>query len=420
MCKAPPLSVAAALKQYKYEAPKLSLLETLYLDKFWNLMAQHVYPPWLAPNLITMGGGMCIMLAAINTSMHSPALRGESPHWVYAVNALLLFLYQTLDGSDGKQARKTQTGSALGELMDHGIDSWTVAPIALVVVDAFAFGIESPWPWLCLLGAQSLFLFSNMTLFHIGCMRVNKVDVMELQSTMYVSLLLTSYYGPDLWKTNLPFGIKADYENAKLGIDWREGVSIRDGLCVLTFVVMISNAIATSTEVLSALASPEEARKWSRKAPPPCRGYWPYCRQMGYIMSHVALVSACYATVVSEFPLKGDTPSSIPSKERTAADALFWLLLLTSFAFAGDLMRLLACRVGHIPLPKVSRGLVCLLAYLLCLRQGWHSAEAMAMPVGMAAMSTVGFFVFMTREISSALNMHPFRVKGAKHWYKLQ
>ena len=49
---------------------------------------------------------------------------------------MLLFLYQTLDGSDGKQARKTQTGSALGELMDHGIDSWTVAPIALVVVDA--------------------------------------------------------------------------------------------------------------------------------------------------------------------------------------------------------------------------------------------------------------------------------------------
>ena len=29
-----------------------------------------------------------------------------------------------LDGMDGKQARRTKTSSALGELFDHGVDSW--------------------------------------------------------------------------------------------------------------------------------------------------------------------------------------------------------------------------------------------------------------------------------------------------------
>lgn len=34
--------------------------------------------------------------------------------------ALGLFAYQTFDAIDGKQARRTGTGSPLGELFDHG------------------------------------------------------------------------------------------------------------------------------------------------------------------------------------------------------------------------------------------------------------------------------------------------------------
>ena len=33
-----------------------------------------------------------------------------------------LFVYQTMDAIDGKQARRTGTGSPLGELFDHGLD----------------------------------------------------------------------------------------------------------------------------------------------------------------------------------------------------------------------------------------------------------------------------------------------------------
>jgi len=37
--------------------------------------------------------------------------------------ALGLFIYQSLDAIDGKQARRTNSASALGELFDHGCDS---------------------------------------------------------------------------------------------------------------------------------------------------------------------------------------------------------------------------------------------------------------------------------------------------------
>ena len=32
-----------------------------------------------------------------------------------------------IDGIDGKQARRTKTSSPLGELFDHGLDSWSAS-----------------------------------------------------------------------------------------------------------------------------------------------------------------------------------------------------------------------------------------------------------------------------------------------------
>lgn len=49
----------------------------------------------------------------------------KAPSWAYLQAALGLFLYQTLDATDGKQARRTNSASPLGELFDHGCDSMT-------------------------------------------------------------------------------------------------------------------------------------------------------------------------------------------------------------------------------------------------------------------------------------------------------
>ena len=76
--------------RYRYVAPNLSLLERLYLDQFWTAVATHAYPPWLAPNVITLSGGVCIVLAAALSAWYSPQLLGASPPWMYALNAVLL------------------------------------------------------------------------------------------------------------------------------------------------------------------------------------------------------------------------------------------------------------------------------------------------------------------------------------------
>lgn len=144
----------AALLSYRYQAPSLSLLEGLYLENFWDFLAARVYPPWLAPNIITLLGGACTVVGFTLTVWYSPALCGEAPRWVYFSAAALLLSYQSLDGSDGKQARRTGSGSALGELMDHGLDACMIPLISSVAIDGMGLGWSSVELWCTMFGAQ--------------------------------------------------------------------------------------------------------------------------------------------------------------------------------------------------------------------------------------------------------------------------
>src|SRR5689334_4055341 len=112
-----------AVLAYKYSSPNLSFLETVILNRFWDNFV-YIYPTWLAPNLISLTGGCCCLLAYyLNWYLSPEGLGVAQPQLIYCLFSFLLLAYQTLDGTDGKQARRTKSGSALGELMDHGIDA---------------------------------------------------------------------------------------------------------------------------------------------------------------------------------------------------------------------------------------------------------------------------------------------------------
>ncbi len=79
-------------------------------------------PPqqWMAPNLVTLIGTVCLLTSFTTTLLLSPNLEGPLPAWACLLSGLCLFLYSTLDAMDGKQARRTKTSSPLGQLFDHG------------------------------------------------------------------------------------------------------------------------------------------------------------------------------------------------------------------------------------------------------------------------------------------------------------
>lgn len=85
---------------------------------------------------------------------YSPNARSEPPRWACALCALGLFIYQSLDAIDGKQARRTNSSSPLGELFDHGCDSISTIFVAISACITAQLGFYPKWMFFQVTGTQ--------------------------------------------------------------------------------------------------------------------------------------------------------------------------------------------------------------------------------------------------------------------------
>ncbi|XVF03086.1 hypothetical protein REPUB_Repub04eG0230200 [Reevesia pubescens] len=90
---------------------------------------------------------MFLVTSALLGYVYSPRLDSPPPRWVHFVHGLLLFLYQTFDAVDGKQARRTNSSSPLGELFDHGCDALACAFETLAFGSTAMCGRDTFWFW---------------------------------------------------------------------------------------------------------------------------------------------------------------------------------------------------------------------------------------------------------------------------------
>lgn len=62
------------------------------------------------------------------------------PDWVYIYFVFTAFMAQTFDAMDGKHARNTNRSSPLGQLMDHGCDSFSNSFQIIMTAQAHRLG----------------------------------------------------------------------------------------------------------------------------------------------------------------------------------------------------------------------------------------------------------------------------------------
>ncbi|KAG0474927.1 hypothetical protein HPP92_014613 [Vanilla planifolia] len=136
----------AALHKYKYSGIDNSMVAKYILQPFWSRFV-HLFPLWVPPNMITLTGFMFVLLSALLGYIYSPHLDTAPPRWVHLAHGLLLFLYQTFDAVDGKQARRTSSSSPLGELFDHGCDALACAFETLAFGSTSMCGKTTFWFW---------------------------------------------------------------------------------------------------------------------------------------------------------------------------------------------------------------------------------------------------------------------------------
>lgn len=137
----------ATLHRYKYSGVDHSYVAKYVLQPFWSRFV-NFFPLWMPPNMITLMGFMFLVTSAILGYIYSPQLDSPPPRWVHFAHGLLLFLYQTFDAVDGKQARRTNSSSPLGELFDHGCDALACAFETLAFGSTAMCGRSSFWFWI--------------------------------------------------------------------------------------------------------------------------------------------------------------------------------------------------------------------------------------------------------------------------------
>ncbi|RYR27423.1 hypothetical protein Ahy_B01g051457 isoform C [Arachis hypogaea] len=144
----------AALHRYKYSGVDHSYVAKYVLQPFWTRFVT-VFPLWMPAKcfhlliytFITLMGFMFLMLSAFIGYMYSPQLDTAPPRWVHFAHGLLLFLYQTFDAVDGKQARRTSSSSPLGELFDHGCDALACTFESIAFGSTSMCGRDAFWFW---------------------------------------------------------------------------------------------------------------------------------------------------------------------------------------------------------------------------------------------------------------------------------
>ncbi|XP_066143748.1 ethanolaminephosphotransferase 1-like isoform X1 [Euwallacea fornicatus] len=202
---------------YKYNCKDTGLLSIYVMHPFWNWVVQYC-PKNIAPNLLTFTGflctiGMYLMLMVMDYDFTAsdpdhPEV-APLPRWVWFMAGLLLFVGYTLDGIDGKQARRTGTSGPLGELFDHGLDSYTAGLIPATMYSIFGRGSHYSVP-----PFRMFFTMCNVLVnFYLSHFEKYNTGVMFLpwgydftMCGMIITFLITSLFGSDLWQYSI-FGI---------------------------------------------------------------------------------------------------------------------------------------------------------------------------------------------------------------------
>lgn len=196
----------AALHRYKYSGVDHSYLAKYVLQPFWSRFV-NFFPLWMPPNMITLMGFIFLVASALLGYIYSPKLDSAPPRWVHFMHGLLLFLYQTFDAVDGKQARRTNSSSPLGELFDHGCDALACAFESMAFGSTAMCGRGTIWFWVIaavpFYGATWEHFFTNTLILPV----VNGPT--EGLMLIYMCHFFTTFVGAEWWAQNfgksLPF-----------------------------------------------------------------------------------------------------------------------------------------------------------------------------------------------------------------------
>ncbi|KIK62271.1 hypothetical protein GYMLUDRAFT_42209 [Collybiopsis luxurians FD-317 M1] len=195
------------LKKYSYKGIDKSILSKYALNPFWNWFVT-LWPTSVAPNTITLSGLCIVIINFITLLYYDPNYLTEKggayiPQWIYFTWGIGLFLYQSFDAIDGKQARRTGMAGPLGEMFDHGCDALNTTLEAILTAQALNLG-RSWWTFASQVAALANFYLTTWEEYHTDYLYLGvfsgPVEGILMIAGIY---FITGVYGPSFWDTGV-------------------------------------------------------------------------------------------------------------------------------------------------------------------------------------------------------------------------
>ncbi|GLT91712.1 hypothetical protein SLE2022_095870 [Rubroshorea leprosula] len=263
----------AALHRYKYSGVDHSYLAKYVLQPFWTRFV-NFFPLWMPPNMITLIGFLFLVTSALLSYIYSPQLDSPPPRWVHFAHGLLLFLYQTFDAVDGKQARRTSSSSPLGELFDHGCDALACAFESLAFGSTAMCGRDTFWFWVIaaipFYGATWEHYFTNTLILPV----INGPT--EGLALIYVSHFMTAIVGAQWWAQQ--FGKSIPF------FGWVPFISEIPTFKAVLFLMIAFGVIPTVTFNVCNVYKVIQARKGSISMPLALAMLYPFAVLLGGVL----------------------------------------------------------------------------------------------------------------------------------------
>ncbi|KFP09869.1 Ethanolaminephosphotransferase 1, partial [Egretta garzetta] len=190
----------------QYSAVDSNPLSLYVMHPFWNTIVK-IFPTWLAPNLITFSGFLLLVFNFFLMAYFDPDFYASAPDHqhvpsgVWVIVGLLNFIAYTLDGVDGKQARRTNSSTPLGELFDHGLDSWACVYFVVTVYSTFgrgSTGVSVFVLYLLLWVVLFSFILSHWEKYNTGILFLPwGYDISQV--TISIVYIVTAIVGVEAW-----------------------------------------------------------------------------------------------------------------------------------------------------------------------------------------------------------------------------
>uniref|UniRef100_A0A8B9FS45 Ethanolaminephosphotransferase 1 n=1 Tax=Amazona collaria TaxID=241587 RepID=A0A8B9FS45_9PSIT len=203
------LCLTCLLFSSQYNAVDTSPLSVYIMQPIWNKIIK-IVPLWVAPNVLTFSGFVMILVNYFLISSYdwdytaSGTSPGLVPTWVWLFSA-----FTTLYSIDGKHARRTQSSTPLGELFDHGLDSWATS----IFVLSF-FSVCSRDNGKSGISVYTMYIYLSIVLFNFMCSHWEKYNTgvlflpwgYDISQVLIAAYLVTSSVGVEVWHKPLLFG----------------------------------------------------------------------------------------------------------------------------------------------------------------------------------------------------------------------